>query len=865
MKDLLHDLRFSVRMLRKSPGFAALATLALALGIGANTAIFSLVNAVLLRSSAGVREPGRLVSLYRMQKNDPYDVMGYPDYADYRDRTRSFSGLAAESGAALSLGGGAPERLIGDVVTGNYFETLGIVAARGRLIGPGDDAPRGAHAVVVLSYALWQRKFGADPAVLGRQVTLNGYPFTVTGVAPELFSGTTAGQPYDVWVPMSMLDEAMPRTVGHGFFEERAWGWLRVFGRLKPGASFEQAEAETQGVARQLTLAYPNTNAGRTVAVVRGVGLAPDDRASLSGLLGLLFAGVGLLLLIACANVAGLLLVRAGVRQREIAVRLALGASRGRVVRQLLAEGLVLALAGGGLALLIAPWAIRLAIASLASRSVLHGAEVSPDARVLTFTSLVSMIAGIAFALAPALKASRPDLVSSLKQGTLGSGCRQSPLQRALASGQLALSFVLLMGAGLLLRSMQSIVTTNPGFETRNVLLSSVDLDLQGYSPARGSAFYRQVLDRLRSAPGVIAAGAATSVPPEEWPGAVSIFYPGQEPPQDVLRGHEFQLGLRVNFVTVTPGYFRSLAVPLVQGRDFTDQDGSGAPSLDQDGYSLGVSPGPLANAGLVPNASLVPNAGSSATASTGGVVIISRNLAQRLWPGQNAIGRQISWPTLVGPPRPPLEVVGVVGDVKYLSLAQGAPLVMYVPAAQNYSGRMTFIVRTASSPGDFGSVMRREVNAVDKNVPLFGVRTMAEHVALSLWQQRMAASLISAFGMLALALATLGLYGVVAHTVAQRTREIGVRMALGAHRDQILRLVLRQGLALALAGIAVGSTAGLAVARLMSGMLFGVSTLDPWNLFTVALALVLVTLLASYVPARRAASVDPIVALRYE
>ncbi|HEV3277378.1 MAG TPA: ABC transporter permease [Terriglobia bacterium] len=847
MKSLLQDLRFSVRMLGKAPGFAALAVAALALGIGPNTAIFSLVNAVLLRPLPGVREPGRLVSLYRMQKNDPYDVMGYPDYADYRDRGRSFSGLAAHSATALSLGGGAPERLIGDVVTGNYFPVLGVTAARGRLIGPEDDAPPGAHPVAVLSYAVWQRHFGADPAAVGGKLVLNGYPFTVVGIAPERFAGTTAGQPYDVWVPMSMLDQAMPRSAGHRFLEERAWGWLSVFGRLRPGVSFEQAETETKGIARQLELAYPGTNAGRTIAVLRGVGLDPDDRASLSGLLGLLFAGVGLLLLIACANVAGLLLVRAGGRQREIAVRLALGASRGRVMRQLLVEGLLLALAGGGVGLVLAPWAVRLAIAWTGTTSIVRDADVSADARVLGFALAASVITGLAFALVPALRSTKPDLVSSLKQGTSGGGWRQSPLQRVLAAGQVALSFVLLMGAGLLFRSMRKILNADPGFETRNVLLASVDLGLEGYSPARGLEFYRQVLQRLQGAPGVIAAGASTSAPPDEWPGAVSIFYPGQEPAQDVLRGHEFQLGLRVNIDTVTPGYFRSLGVPLLEGRDFTAHDGETGPVRDGDGNFLDE---PMA---------------TNRIDQAPGVVIVNHKLAERLWPGQNPVGKRIAWPTLVGPGRPPLEVVGVAADSRFLSLVRDAPLLMYVPLAQNYSGRMTIIVRTASAPADIAALVRREISAVDAHLPVYGVRTMPEHLALTLWQQRMAASLVSAFGLLALALSALGLYGVVAHTVARRTREIGVRMALGAHRDHILRLVLGQGMTVALAGLAVGWLSGLLLRRAVSGMLFGVSAVDPWTLAFCSLVLVVVTLAACYLPARRASRVDPIVALRYE
>jgi putative ABC transport system permease protein len=472
------------------------------------------------------------------------------------------------------------------------------------------------------------------------------------------------------------------------------------------------------------------------------------------------------------------------------------------------------------------------------------------------------VITGIAFALVPALRASRFDLASSLKQGTRGAGWRQSRLQRGLAAGQVAVSFLLLMGAGLLLHSMRNILSADPGFETRNILLASVDLDFQRISPARGLAFYREVLQRLRAEPGVIAAGAATSTPPDEWPGAVSIFHPGQEPPQDVLRGHEFQLGLRVNFASVSPGYFKSLGVRLLQGRDFTDRDGESQRARDQDGNFVGATDRAAGAAGPV---GATGGDAASSGASVPGVVIINQKLAQRLWPGENPIGKRISWPTVVGPPRAPLEVIGVVADVKYLSLVRDAPLLMYVPLTENYSGRATFIVRTVSSPADFSAVLRRGVSSVDKSLPVFGVQTMPEHLALSLWQQRMAASLISAFGLLALLLATLGLYSVVAQSVAQRTREIGVRMALGASREGILRLVLTQGMALALAGVAAGLIAGLALPRLLSGLLFGVSTLDPWTLISASITLVLVTLLACYVPARRAAKVDPMVALRYE
>jgi macrolide transport system ATP-binding/permease protein len=844
LETLWQDTGYGLRQLRRNPGFTAVAVLTLALGIGANTAIFTLIDGALFRPLPGIEDPAQLVSLFRMQKNNAFSVMGYPDYADYRARNHSFTGLAAHCAAWMNLGSGTPERIIGDVVTGNYFSVLGVQPSHGRLILPVDDTERGAHPVAVLSYALWERKFGGSPATVGNKIVINGYPFTVIGIAPPRFTGILAAVPVDVWVPMNMLDQAMPGAAGQHFFDERAWGWLRAFGRLKPGVAFDQANAEISGIARQLELAYPNTNTGRTVALARGVGIDPDDRAQLSAFLGLLFAGVGLLLLIACANVAGLLMVRATGRQRELSVRFALGATRARLIRHLVTEALILALTGGGLGLLAAPWLMSTIIHFVQPASVIRDMDVNPDARILAFTLLVSVLAGIMFALLPAFRASSPDLVSSLKEGAPGSGCTRSTLQRLLTVGQVSLSFVLLIAAGLLLRSMHQILSADPGFETRNVLLASVDLTLQGYSRApdgvagtsrtqdgewlaagRGQLFYRQLLERVQALPGISSVSLSTSVPPDPWPGSVSIFYPGQEPPQGVLRGHEFQLGIRVNIVTVAPNYFRTLGISLLQGRDFTKQDDVNAPK----------------------------------------VVIISRKLAGRLWPGESAIGKRISWPSLVGPPRSLLQVIGVAADCKYLSLLGDVPLLMYVPLFQNYSGRATLIMRTALLPGEVVPAVRREIGALDKNLPVFGIATMHEHVVFSVWQQRMAASLVGLFALLALFLASLGLYGVMAHSVSQRTHEIGIRMALGAKRSDVLKLVIGQGLVLTLLGVVIGIGVALGVTRFLSSTLYSIEATDPLTFAVVSLVLTGVATLACYIPARRAAKVDPVVALRHE
>jgi putative ABC transport system permease protein len=849
MESFLQDLQYALRTLLKSPRFTAVAIGALAVGIGANTAIFSMINAALLRSMPGIAHPEELVSLYRMQPGAEFSGLGFPDYADYRDRNRTLSGLAAQFDTAISLSRGTPERLTGNVVTGNYFSVLGLKAYRGRLILAEDDTGRGARDVAVLSYSLWERKFAADGSVVGRQVELNGFPFTVIGIAPRQFTGTVAGEPADVWVPMSAFNEAAPRYVGHHFFDERAWSWLQVFGRLKPGVTFPRAEAELKSIARQLELAYPQTNKGRTVAAVRGVGLDPEDRANFTSFLGLLFAGVGLLLLIACANVAGLLLVRAAGRQREIAVRLALGATRGRLVRQLLTEGILLSLAGGGLGLLMAPWLVQQAVGLTQPSTFLENLHPGLDVRVLVFTLIGSALSGVIFALVPALLASKSDLTVSLKQGSAGSGRRRSFLQRMLAAAQVALTFVLVMAAGLSLRSMRAILRTKPGFDAKNVLLGRVDLSIQGYSPAKGKMFFRQLLQRLRSSPGVLSASLAMTVPPQDWSSRVSIFPPGQvPPPQEVLRGHEFELGLRVDVNPVAPNYFRTLGIPLLRGRDFTEADGADNEPRNQDGNLLQTEQG-----------------SGNKSSSKPGVVIVSQKLAQRLWPGEDPTGKTIDWPSIMGPPRAPVKVIGVAADSKYRSLTGDVPLLMYVPLLRNYDGRPAIIIRTASDPKDYAALLRREVSTLDKNLPVFGIKTLEQQMDFSIWQQRMAASLITAFGLVALALAIIGLYAVVAHSVAQRTQEMGIRVALGAQPRDILKLVVREGMTLTLAGVAAGVLAALALARLMAGFLYGVVPSDPFSFVAVSILLSVVALSACYFPARQATTVNPIVALHYE
>ena len=822
MDSIWQDLRYALRLFAGSPGVTASAVLALALGIGANTAIFSLVNGVLLRPLAGVRDPGGLVSLERTQ-NGKTSSAAYPDYVDYRDHSSSFVGLGAHCGTPLSFNNGTPERLRGDLVTGNYFSLLGVTPAIGRLIAPDDDDQPGAHAVAVLSYGFWLRAFGASPEVVGQGIKLNGYDFTIVGVASRDFTGTETGGSYDLWIPIKMQAQAMPRTMGRHWFNDRAAGWLSLFGRLKPGVSVDQADAELATIARGLEQSYPDTNTGRRLSAFPGLGLDSDDRASLRSLLTILLVSVMLLLLIACSNVSNLLLLKATGRRREIAVKQALGATRGRLIRQLLTEGMVLSVVAGGLGLLLAPWTAELILAFQQPAYGLSGINISPDARVLAFTVAVSIGTAIVFGLAPAIQSSRVDLVTSLKDGAPSSGHRKSSLQSNLVIAQVALSLVLLIGAGLAVRTMREALTMDRGFDSENMVLMSMDLTIRGYSESQGQSFYEELIRRVDAVPGVISSSLAKTVPPNDWSDRLSVFLPGDEPSPEVLRARD-DLGLRVDANRIAPGYFRTLGIQMLAGREFTNRDRAGATM----------------------------------------VAIINEKLANQLWPGDNAVGKFLAVP-FWQEPRPPVQIVGVARNTKFRSLLADMPMVIYLPELQAYDGRATLVARTSGDPRQFIPAIRGEVAALDKDLTLQAVKTMTDQIESVLWQQRLAAGLIGVFGLLALALAAIGIYGVIAHSVAQRTREIGIRMALGADARDIRRMIVRRGLALALTGVVVGLAAAFALTRLMSSLLYGVSATDPLTFAIASVVLVGVALGACLVPARRATRVDPMIALRCE
>ena len=818
---LWRDLRYTLRTWGRNPGFTALTLLVLASGIAANTAVFSVVSAILLRPLPGIADPGRLVSLFRIQNGNTFDNMGYPDYRDFRDRNQTLLGLAAHGATALSFRyAGIPERMIANEVTGNYFEVLGVRPAAGRLLVEADDA------AAVISYPLWQRRFGGSSTAIGAVIDLNGNPFTIVGVAEKGFRGTVLSQPFDLWVPL----RTQPRTwsrLSPDIMENRSAGWLFLFGRLKPGAGLQQADAEMKTIAAQLSHAYPLTNGKRKVEVAAGVGLYPDDRAEVSGLLGLLSGAVALLLAIACSNVVGMLMVRAAGRTREIGIRLAVGANQTRLLRQLLTEGLMLALAAGAIGVLLAAWVVQAAIAATqgAATALVHHSGAHVDGTVLVFTLVASLATGLLCALLPAIQSLKLDLTTSLKSGLPGAGVRRTRLRSALVIGQVALSLVLLSGAGFLLRGLYRIVSANPGFDSQHVAMAAVDLSLVQYPEEKGRAFFSELLNKLNAMPGVVSASLAGSVPPTEWPGAVAIFHPGEEPPPELLQAREFELGLRVNVNHVAPDYFRTLGIPLLQGRDFTTRDGAGAP----------------------------------------GVVIVSRKLAEKMWPGENPIGKQIAYPLWQGPRRPPFEVIGIAGDVKHLALTSDAPLLLYVPVFQEFGGRAWVVVRTASDPHAGIVAIQRALAATDKQVAASFEQTGPEHSSDSLWQQRLAGDSIGAFSIMALLLAAVGLYAVIAQSVAQRTREVGIRLALGADRGSVVALVIKQGMLLCLAGVSIGFPAAIGFNGLVRRYLAGIEGRGFGSLAAISVLIVFVMLAACWVPARRASRVDPTEALRGE
>jgi putative ABC transport system permease protein len=826
--EMIQDLRYGVRMLLKNPGFTLIAVITLSLGIGANTAIFSLTNALLLRSLP-VPQPEQLVTVNRGE-GVSLGPLSYPDFVALRERNEVLSGLAASHFAELSFGNGSRSEVArGELVSSDYFDVLRVQPVLGRGFLPEEERTLGTQPVVALSHGFWQSRFNGDPQIIGQTITVNRQKYTVVGVAPAGFNGMREMFPTDFWLPLTMLPQTVPTH--QASLSNRHDQLFAAIGRLKPGVSVAQAQAALETINRRLELADPppvsrrrNANEDRSLKLdqPQGIGIPSlQRRAQIAATL--LFVVVSIVLLIACANVANLLLTRATARRKEIAVRLALGASRFRLVRQMLTESLLLGLLGAGAGLLLAFWINRalMALKPPAPGAVGFNLDLRLDASVLGFTLLLALLVSLLFGLVPALAASKPEVVPALKDET-GAATQRGQrgrfnLRNALVVAQLAVSLVLLIAAGLFIRSLQQMQKIDPGFQTENRLALSFNLEPQGYDEAKGREFSRQLVERVRALPGVQAATMANYLPLGFMLLTESVVIDGRATPPDARN-------LNIAAQRIGLDYFRTLGTPLVRGRDFTPQDAANAPA----------------------------------------VAIINETLARRFFPNEDPIGKRLRF----GDPASnsqPCEIVGIVKDTLIRLNDQRLRAVTYRPLAQQHSSRVTLVVHTAGDPQALLAAVRREVQALDENMPAQEIKTLDEFIAFSFWPMRMGAQLVGAFGLVGLLLASVGLYGVMSYAVAARTREIGVRMALGAERRDVLRLIVGQGLALTLFGVGAGLALAFVVTRVLQRFLFGVGATDPLTFLGVALLLTLVALLACWLPARRATKVDPLVALRHE
>jgi predicted permease len=819
LETLFQDLRFGARALRRSPGFSAVAILSIALAIGVNTAVFSLINSLVLRPLP-VRNPDELVALYALSaKNSSYSTSSYPDFVDYRKENGVFTDLAAFSDVPLSLSLGVQsERVHGEIVSGNYFSVLGIEPVTGRMFLPEEDAAPGAYPVSVITYDLWRRLFHSSNDIAGKTLTLNGHAFTIIGVAPQGFKGLDLESVPDVWVPLMMNEQIKPDF--KKLFNERGARWLSVVGRLKPSVSLAQADANIKQVAGQLEQTYAKSNEGWTSKLLPAEEsrIWPEYRRSVISFLEFLLVLAGLVLLMACLNVANLLIVRGSARQKEIAIRLALGVSRVRLVRQLLTESLMLSVLGGAIGLLLALGAAGLIAAFRLPNFTPAELSIDLDRRVLGFTLLISTLTGLIFGLAPALQFSFLDLVSGLK-GKLDARAgrfRRLTLRNVLITFQVALSLILLIGATLFLRSLQKAQQVDLGLDPENVSLASVDLGLQGYDEAKGKTFYTELLQRVKAVPGVRSVSLARMVPFGSERMSKSIVIDGQSPATS--NGGSVQIAANV----VSPHYFETLGIRLLRGRDFNEHDAENSPR----------------------------------------VAVINETMARRFWPGQDAIGKSFR---LAAGNSSNVEVIGIVQDGKYRSLQETPRPFMYFPLRQDYQSQITMHVRSAGQASGVLAAVKQQVQALDSNLPVYDVKTMREHLAVLVSQSQMGATLLSLFGLLALLLAAGGIYALTSFHVAKRVREIGIRIALGAHRGNVLKLIIMETIVLALAGIALGTVAAFALSRVISSLLFGISPTDPGTFIIIPLFLLGVTLLSSYIPAWKATKIDPVIALRTE
>jgi len=815
MEAILQDLRHAARRLLKTPGFTAVAVTIIALGIGANAAIFSLVNALLLRPQPYDR-PGDLVNIYTTDAHgrNPM-VSSYPDYLVLREQTDLFSGTAAFEMKIMSrITEEGSEVVIVESVSANYWEVLGLRPYRGRAFNAADDAP-GSAPVAVINHQTWERKYGSDPNIIGRTVNLNGTPVTVVGVGPDDYSGFLVGIASEFWVPYGSLTTVAPDEAAS--LEQRGARSLMVRARLRPGVGVEQARAGVALVMARLAQEYPLSNEGRKALVVptSQVRFLPQVDQALFPVAGLLMAVVGLVLAVACSNLANLLLARGAARQREVAIRLAMGAGRGRLVRQLLAESMLLAGVGGAAGLALAYWLVRAIVAFRPPIPFPLALDLTVDTRVIVFTAVLSLATGALFGLVPALRASRPDLVRALKneETSLAVGHRRFGLRNALVVSQVAVSLLLLVGAGLFVRSLGNAARVEPGFEAEHVAMISLRLGRQGQSDPAAREFLRAYLERLASRRDIRSLALTDLVPLGFGIQSRDVSIDGYAPPP----GED---EVSVDYAAVDSGYFPTLGIPLLRGRGFTVADDATAPR----------------------------------------VVVVSESMALKFWGTREVVGRRFR---LEGADGVPVEIVGVARDTKVRTLGEAPRPHLYVPFEQNVAFFTYVIAATAGEPGPVLEGMRRELRAMNAPYPVFEARTMPQHLGIMLFAPRMGAALLSVFGALAAVLASLGLYGVVAFAVSQRTREIAIRMALGARPGQVVGMVVSETMVLMGTGFAIGMALAAVATRPLAALLYGVGPSDPLTFGGVALLLAVVALGAAYLPARAAAAVDPMAALK--
>jgi predicted permease len=820
MTSFWQDIRYSLRVLAKAPGYAVIAILTLALGIGANTTIFSWINSTLLNPIPGLASPSEVVALSLGRGADNPFPFTYPDFEMMRDGQQSFTGLTGCNPTPLSLTGkGKPERVWGTVVSANYFDMLGVRPMLGRGFLPTEDQKPGGAPVAVISYRMWQTHFGADPGVLGQTIEINQHAYSIVGVAPAVFQGSQTGLRSEIWLPVMMVDQLEPRN---DLLHDHHLFWFVVFGRLKPGVQAQQAQEEMTVALKREVKNYPEEHRGHDSVTVYPLWRSPfGANQFLSTLLPMLMTIAGLVLLLACANVANLMLVRSVTRRREIAIRMSMGASRWRLVRQLLVESLVLAMAGGVVALLITFWSAGTFMKFIPKTDFPISLGIRVDRAVLLATFVISVVTGVIFGILPALRTSSLAPVAVLKEdtGSASGGLKRARLASGLVVAQISLSLLLLICAGLFIRSFMSAQQINPGFNSHNVLIVSYDLFTAGYSDVSGAEFDRQLQAKLEAVPGIQSVTLSTRVPLGFGGGSTAVKPEGYVP--------QANESMETQVAIITPKYFQTMQIPMVKGRDFTLQD----------------------------------------TMSSQRVVVVSETFVNRFWPNQEALGKQVNsdltheWFT----------VVGVARDSKVNGLNEKPTPFVYMPQYQvprtthPAGSTMIVIARTTGDPLVFAKTAEDTIHELNADLVLFDVTTLELREQIASFGQRVAGTFVGAFGLLALVLAAVGIYGVTSYTTRQRTHEIGIRMALGASKRDILQLVLGHGLRLTLIGVALGLAFSFWVTRYLGSLLLGVTSTDALTFSSVAILLCAVALFACFIPARRAMRVDPMVALRYE